>query len=196
MHRLRRPSSSGLEESSYAPEDLAHEIGRSVPGFHAGEIDRVHYYLSHRDDVESIVLAVAEDHTDTALLHALLCTSNGQRAAPYSPKKVAIVGGQASLAAAAKARLYSPDVYYSWIFGMLTAYDKPDAVAAVLSLTDQLDVLLLSPLDELLRPLSSAGASEAYEFAKQVGGERLTVEANVSSANAVPAILKWLTESQ
>lgn len=36
---------------------------------------------------------------------------------------------QASLAAAAAARLYSPDTYYSWIFGILQHYDLPDAVA-------------------------------------------------------------------
>eukprot|EP01043_Picozoa_sp_COSAG02_P005719 COSAG02_NODE_157_length_32999_cov_31.863647_3_plen_265_part_00 len=187
-----RPSSSGLAASSYAPEDLAHEIGRSVPGFHAGEIDRVHVFLSNRRDVQSIVLAVAEDHTDTALLHALLSSSDGQTAAPHSPKNVAIVSGQASLAAAAKARLYSPDNYYSWIFGMLAFYDKTDVVAALLSLKDQLNVLLLGPLDELLRPLSSTAAGEAYQFASDVGGARLTIEANVSSANVLPGILNWL----
>lgn len=189
------PSSSGLSASSYAPEDLAHEIGRSVPGFHAGEIERVHTFLFNRQDVETIVLAVAEDHTDTALLHALLCTSTKQKAAAHSPKKIAIVNGQASLAMPAKARLYSPDNYYSWIFGLLSAYDKPDALAAVLSLDDHFEVLLLSPVDELLLPLSSAAASEAYTFAKQVGAERITIEANIPPETVLPTIAKWLTHT-
>jgi hypothetical protein len=210
------PSSGGLAAPSYAPEDMAHEMGRSVPGFHAGEIARVHAFLAGRADVSGIVLAVAEDHTDTALLHAILCTHGS---APETlPAKVAIVGGQASLAAAAKARLYSPNNYYAWIFGLLTVYDKPDAVAAVLSLslpaatadesaaeaeaesesaaesaTKSLrpEVLVLSPLDEMLSPLSTGAASETYAFSKTVGAERLTVEAAVPAVGVLPAITRW-----
>ncbi len=58
------PSGGGTSSSSYAPEDMAHELGRSVPGFHAGEIARVHGFLMARQDISEIALVVAEDHTD------------------------------------------------------------------------------------------------------------------------------------
>jgi len=45
------PSTPGLNSGSYAPEDMANELGRSLPGFHAGEIARVHAYLLSRPDV-------------------------------------------------------------------------------------------------------------------------------------------------
>ncbi len=186
-----RPSGGGLSSSSYAPEDMAHEMGRSVPGFHAGEIARVHEYLAGRKEVSSIVLAVVEDHIDNAMLHALLSIAESH---PTSvPKKLAIVGGQSSLAAAGKARLYSPDNYYSWIFGLLTAYDKPDAVAAVLSLPQQVCVLVLSPVDELLKPLDAATAKADYEFASSVGGSRITVEVGPvpTDDDAVAAVDRW-----
>ena len=170
---------------------MAHEMGRSVPGFHAGEIARVHEFLAGRKDVSSIVLAVVEDHIDSAMLHALLSTADAHPASV--PKKLAIVGGQASLAAAAKARLYAPDNYYSWIFGLLTAYDKPDAVAAVLSLPQKVEVLVLSPVDELLKPLEAAAARSEYAFATSVGGSRITVEAGPAPTDdgALAAITKW-----
>ena len=183
-----KPSDGGLKSSGYAPEDMSHELGRSLPGFHAGEIARVHAYLTGRDDISSIVLAVVEDHTDSAMLHAILATA---ATAPAStPAKLAIVGGQASLAAAAQARLYSPDNYWSWVFGLLTVYDKPDAVAAVLSLPKAVDILVLGPLDEMLRPLSEGVAKEVYAFASSVGSGRLAVQAG-GPAGALAAISKW-----
>ena len=125
------------------------------------------------------------------MLHALLSTADSHPASV--PKKLAIVGGQASLAAAAKARLYAPDNYYSWIFGLLTAYDKPDAVAAVLSLPQKVEVLVLSPVDELLKPLEATAARSEYAFATSVGGSRITVEAGPAPTDdgALAAISKW-----
>lgn len=65
--------------------------------------EQVHAFLVGRSDIASIALVVAEDHTDTAVLHAVLSTA---AAAPaLTPAKLAIVNGQASLAAAAQARL-------------------------------------------------------------------------------------------
>lgn len=161
-----------------------------MPGFNAGEIARVHAFLTGRKDVSTIELVVAEDHTDTAVLHAILATASTPAS---TPAKLAIVGGQASLAAAAKARLYSPNNYYSWIFGLLTVYDKPDAVAAALSLPKNIAVLLLSPLDEMLKPLGAAAASAEYAFASKVGGARLTVHAEPlpTSPDALAAVGKW-----
>ena len=68
----------------------------------------MHSFLLARADVSSIALVAAQDYIDVALLHALVTDSNSDT------PRVAIVGGQASLAAAAKARIYSPDIYYSW----------------------------------------------------------------------------------
>ena len=45
---------------------MAHEMGRSVPGFHAGEIARVHEFLAGRKDVSSIALAVVVRRTVVA----------------------------------------------------------------------------------------------------------------------------------
>ena len=83
--------------------------------------------------------------------------------------------------------------YYSWIFGLLTVYDKPDAVAAVLSLPKQVEMLVLSPLDETLAPLDAAAAAMEYEFAASVGGNRLSVQVQAADtpAAALAAIAKW-----
>ena len=50
-------------------------------------------------------------------------------------------------------------------------------VAAVLSLPKAVDILVLGPVDEMLRPLDEAAAKEAYAFASSVGSARLTVQA-------------------
>ena len=86
-----RPDAGTLTGAGMAPEDMAHEMGRSVPGFHAGEITRVHRYLAGRPDVSSVVLAVVEDHIDVAMVHSILAAGGGG-AADTLPAKVAIVG--------------------------------------------------------------------------------------------------------
>lgn len=81
--------------------------GRSLPGLHAGEIARVHAFLTGRVDISGIELAVVEDHIDVAFVHALLASTGANSsvaAADVAPAKLAIVGGMASLAAPAKAR--------------------------------------------------------------------------------------------
>lgn len=113
------PSGHSLGSLGYAPEDMAHEIGRSLPGFHAGEMLRVQAFLTGRSDISEIALAVADDHLDSAILHELLCSARSHPAT--APARLAIMSGQVSFAAPAKARLYSPANYYSWIFGILTA---------------------------------------------------------------------------
>ena len=65
----------------------------------------MHSYLGSRADVSSVELVVVEDHIDVAMLHYLLADHGGSTPAPA---KLAVVSGQASLASAAKARLYSP----------------------------------------------------------------------------------------
>ena len=127
----------------------------------------------------------------SAVLHALLSTAESNP--EYIPAKLAIVKGQASLAAAAQARLYSTSNYYSWIFGLLTVYDKPDAIAAVLSLPKKPELLLWTPLDAMLLPLSVAAARQEYAFAASVGKSRLSVqhEAGNLASGALTAIVKW-----
>jgi hypothetical protein len=166
-------------------------LGSVTPGFHAGEIARVHDFLSRHKDISEIKLVVCEDHTDSAVLHAILSTA--EKRPEYTPAKLAIVNGQASLAAAAQARLYSTNNYYSWIFGLLTVYDKPDAIAAVLSLPKKVELLLLSPLDEILAPLSILAAGAEYKLAASIGGSRLTLQAQGADTPSamLAAVVKW-----
>ena len=156
---------------------------------------KVHTYLAGREDVSEIALAVVEDHIDVALLHSILAHVNGTAAA--TPKKIVIVGGQASLAAPAEARIYDVSTYYSWIFGILTAYDLADTLAAVLSSPKELSVLVLGPKDEQLKPLDGAAAQEEYAFASSVGGSRLSVQAGAvgGDAEVLESVLKWLGRS-
>lgn len=105
----------GRDGAQSANTDVDGQLHR----FHAGEIARVHTFLTQRTDISGIALAVADDHIDAALLHQLLCTAHTHPATV--PAKLAIVSGQVSYAAPAQARLYSPVNYYSWIFAILTA---------------------------------------------------------------------------
>ena len=169
--RIRRPVGGGGAHAAPAARDGLYRAGDPVSVFSRTMVSR---------------------HNIAAIWVAFFSRRQRYRCAQV-PKKLAIVGGQASLAAAAKARLYAPDNYYSWIFGLLTAYDKPDAVAAVLSLPQKVEVLVLSPVDELLKPLEAAAARSEYAFATSVGGSRITVEAGPAPTDdgALAAISKW-----
>ena len=59
---------------------MAHEIGRSIPGMHAGDVVRVNRYLNGRDDVQTVVAIVAEDFIDVAVMHV----SDGWLLSPLS----------------------------------------------------------------------------------------------------------------
>ena len=54
-------------------------------------------------------------------------------------------------------------------------------------------MLVLSPVDELLKPLDAATARADYEFAVGVGSSRITVEVGPvpTDEDAVAAISKW-----
>lgn len=69
---------------------------------------------------------------------------------------------------------------------------RPDALAAVLSLPQKLNVLVISPLDAMLSPLALSAAHEAYQFATSVGGPRLTVKAEVAAQDVLSTITSWL----
>ena len=94
----------------------------------------------------------------------------------------------------ARSRLYDTSTYFSWIYGILKSYDLSDTVAAMLSLPKKIEVLVLGPCDELLRPLSRSAATEEYAFAASVGGNRLTVQPGPAGDDSavLAAVLKWL----
>ena len=76
----------------------------------------------------------------------------------------------------------------------LCSYDKADTVAAALALPATKGVLLLGPLDELMKPLSAAAAKETYAFARAVGGARLAVRPGAVQGEAavLAAVVEWL----
>lgn len=182
----------GLEGGrGQAAEDMAHELGRSIPGLMAGDMARAHAYLRARPDISAIVAAVAADFLDVALLHAAL-------AAPAeAPPRLVLVAPRSSLAAAASARLYQVRGYYSWVFGVLAHYDLADCVAAAAAANTSSGVLVLGPVDGAsLAPLDAAAAAAEYAFAARAAGRQLTVAAGTFAAGEVAArTIAWLGEA-
>eukprot|EP00041_Stephanoeca_diplocostata_P034184 m.1149850 g.1149850 ORF g.1149850 m.1149850 type:complete len:945 (-) comp24476_c0_seq75:328-3162(-) len=182
-----------LQGNGQAAEDMAHELGRSIPGIHAGDIVRVHRYLTQqRTDVRNIDVAVAQDYLDVALVHATLADM------AHAPKHIALLKPRAALASAAMERLYQPTAYYAWIYGILAQYDLPDAVAAAAMGTPATRVLIVGPVHGAsLQALSASDATTAYAFATRATAARpsaLTVlPGNFSDSNSeLSALLYWL----
>ena len=115
-------------------------------------------------------------------MHTVLAGLGGQT---QQPAKVVLLGPQASHADSALSRFYSPFSYFSWIAGMLRAYDFPDAAAAVAAVAG-CDTLILGPVDALLAPLTVEASNSAYAFAVRVtaaaaAGKFAVVPGNFSS---------------
>ena len=147
---------AGLGGLGQAAEDMAHELGRSIPGFHAGEMIRVHKFLNQRPDIGSLDALITQDHLDVAAMHALMAVPSD------TVPRLAMISPAASFAAAARSRLYDPTIYYSWIFGVLKEYDLADCIAACVSLGTR--VTVLGPLDEASQPMNTTQANIAYAF--------------------------------
>ena len=182
----------GAMMRSEAAENLAHELGRSIVGVHAGDVVRAHRWVREREDVAGIAMVVAEDFIDVAVMHALLAEAGAEAEArstvggsgigsagasenaPSLTPKLLLVRSSASHAAAALARIYSPLSYFSWVPGMLRTYDVADCIASLASglagAGSTTSVLVAGPVDELLMPLSPANATAAYAFAASVAG--------------------------
>ena len=177
-----------LSGTGQAAEDMAHEIGRSVPGFHAGGVYRFSHFLNGRTDVSAIKLIVAQDYIDVAVLHAILAEPG------IAPPQLALLRPAASLAAAALNRFYATGNYYSWIVGIVKAYDLADCIAAITNGSPGVEVLVVGPVDETLTPLADGAASAAYAFASRVSpAGALRVEPGTfSDAMAADMVLRFL----
>jgi hypothetical protein len=184
-----------------AAEDMAHELGRSVPGLHAGDLVRASRFLEKRSQRLGVKWPLSAwavgDHIHTAALHAILASSAD------APQHLMLLAPTASLAAAGSARFYSPSVYYSWIFGMLREYDLVDCLAAVLpsaqsastSITSKgSSVLVLGPVDEMLHPLTAAQVNGAYAFATATAddGQLALIPGTFTELAAADKLLTWL----
>jgi hypothetical protein len=164
---------------------MAMELGRSIPGFMAGDMVRVHRYLRSRVDVDGILLAMASDSLDVALVHSALSSPAD------APDRIVLVAPRSSLGRAATERIYVTKSYYSWIFGLLKHYDLSDTVAAMVDTTK---LLVLGPVDGAsLVPLNATAAQEAYAFAtRSASSGSITVTAGTFSQAAATAMaLDW-----
>lgn len=205
---------SGLGGRGQAAEDMAHEIGRSVPGLHAGEMRRVSNFLRTRSGISTIAIAVAQDYLDVALMHAVLATPTDRPTDRPTEDavatRIALIAPTASLADFARARIYSTDSYHGWIFGILREYDLADCVAACLccaagdadadGVGSPTNVLVLGPTDATHLALDGAVAGKVYAFASEVAkqsGATFAVQTGEDylkddARAAVSAIAKWL----
>lgn len=177
---------ANVQPPGQGAEDMAHEIGRSLPGFHAGDMVRAHRFLRGRRDVRSLALVVTEDHLDVAAAVAALAEP------AESPACLAMVAPRASLAAAALSRVYLPLGYHGWIFNLLPSFDLADLAAAAAGRTK---LLVLGPRDGAsLEPLTPAAAAAAYAFASAAAPPgALTIKPGAFDAAAVVQELrKWL----
>eukprot|EP00039_Didymoeca_costata_P002094 m.57479 g.57479 ORF g.57479 m.57479 type:complete len:914 (+) comp11111_c0_seq1:86-2827(+) len=176
--------SSGISGRGQAAEDMAHEIGRSIPGIHAGDIVRVSSFLLKKPYVSSIDMSISFDAIDVAVLHALLARPD------LAPPKIALVAPRATLSAAAKARFYDTSDYYSWVFGVLQYYDLPDLVAATVE--NLSSVMILGPVDELKHAITVGEANQTYEFAASMASKDLKVYCgNFSDEEVAQKVMEW-----
>jgi hypothetical protein len=63
----------------------------------------------------------------------------------------------------------------------------------VLSLPQNMSVLVVTPLDAMLSPLTAATAHDAYQFAARIGGGRLTVKPEVAPQDVLATISAWFS---
>ena len=177
---------AGLGGLGQAAEDMAHELGRYIPGFHAGEMIRVHKFLNQRPDIGSLDAVITQDHLDVAAMHALMAVPSD------TVPRLAMISPAASFAAAARSRLYDPTIYYSWIFGVLKEYDLADCIAACVSLGTR--VTVLGPLDEASQPMNTTQANIAYAFPVKFGSPHFSLfVGNRSQSSWMGSVVAWIT---
>ncbi len=126
-------------------------IGRSLPGFHAGEIVRIADYIETRNDVsKGNIGLLAYSHTTPAALHAA--------AFDESLSAMALIEPLIAYESVATSLYYDTP---GWIDvpGILTKYDLPDLAACVAPRP----LLILSPVDARLQPVDSQECKNGYE---------------------------------
>ena len=82
------------------------------------------------------------------------------------------------------------------IFGVLRDYDLPDLVAAVLSRRPSTSLLVLDPVNEVLKGLGLEAARQQYALAANVAGNRLTIKMSGNGADVVETVATWMSGVQ
>ena len=100
------------------------QIGRSVVGIHAGDIQRLVLYLKQRTDIDTKeIFAIAKGNSCPALLHAAAFENEFSR--------IALINPLISYRSVAMNRYYHADVVPPFVAGALNAYDLPDLAATL-----------------------------------------------------------------
>ncbi len=100
------------------------QIGRSVVGIHAGDIQRLVLYLKQRADMDTKeILALAKGNSCPALLHVAAFENDFSR--------IALIAPLISYRSVAMNQYYHADALPPFVAGALTAYDLPDLEAAL-----------------------------------------------------------------
>jgi len=115
---------SGLGVVSYKHWFGPVQIGRSVVGIHAGDIQRLVLYLKQRKDLNvDKIYAVAKGNSCPAILHAAVFEKAFSR--------IALIEPLISYRSVVMNKYYHADAVPPFVAGALTAYDLPDLAAAV-----------------------------------------------------------------
>lgn len=186
------PDLSGLGEvgesvSGIKAQFTAALIGRSIPGFHAGEINRIAKFLEDRDRVTSIA-AVADSHLCPALLHAAAFDSGLDR--------IVLIRPLVSYGAVATSLFYEAPGW-THVQGALRAYDLPDLAACVAPRP----LLILSPTGPLEKPIPEGHAGRSYEivnraYTSQQVRDNFRLLAGVETEEDIRIrVLDWLKET-
>jgi len=118
------PFDSNLGVVSYKHWFGPVQIGRSNPGIHAGDIQRLVLYLKQQTDLGTEKMyGVASGNGCPALLHAAVFENAFSR--------IALIDPLISYRSVAMNRYYHADAVPPFVAGALTAYDLPDLAAAL-----------------------------------------------------------------
>lgn len=119
------------------------QIGRSVVGIHAGDIQRLVLYLEQRNDLNAEkIYAVAKGNSCPALLHAA--------AFERSFSRIVLIDPLISYRSVVMNKYYHADAVPPFVAGALTAYDLPDLAAAF----SPNRLLLVNIKDQMGNPVS------------------------------------------
>ncbi len=155
-------------------------IGRSLPGFHAGEIIRIANFVRSLEQTNPDRLAlIARSHLGPALLHAAAFDS--------SLDHIAIVDSIDSYASIAlNARYEIP----SWchVPSALPAYDLSDLAACPAPRS----MLFLSPVDSLLQPVNEETFQKEYALALQSANNLSLVCGPLEEPEKLTCLIEWI----
>ncbi len=159
-------------------------IGRSLPGFHAGEIVRIANFvrsLDLSDDRKTI--AIARSHLGPALLHAAAFDS--------SLTHIALVDSVISYQSIAANMTYQiPGWCHST--GALSVYDLPDLAAC----TAPKPLLFVAPSDAAMKPVSEETFCEEYRIAFQVNNNILIHSGLHNESEKQALLFEWIKDME